>query len=66
MVKIHFPGCKLKDIDLDVCKNCIKAESRTFRMFTYLPKNVDEERGNAKFDTKKEVLSVTLPIIDDD
>ena len=27
MVKIHFPGCKLKDLDLDVRKGKIRAES---------------------------------------
>lgn len=27
VVKIHFPGCKLQDLDLDVRKRKIKAES---------------------------------------
>lgn len=30
---------------------------------TYLPLPVDHEKGNAKFDNKKEMLVVTLPIL---
>lgn len=61
-IKIHFPGCAGKDLDLDVTKNRIKAESKTLRLFTYLPVNVDKDKGSAKFDKAKEVLIVTLPI----
>jgi dynein assembly factor 6, axonemal len=63
VVKIHFPGSTMKQLELDVTKNRIKAESRTHRLFTYLPVSVDQDNGTAKFDTKKEVLTVTLPII---
>lgn len=62
VIKIHFPNSKMRDLDLDVTKNRIKAESRYHRLFTYLPVNVFHEQGNAKFDTKKEVLTITLPI----
>lgn len=65
-IKIHFPGCAMKDLDLDVTKNRIKAESKTLRLFTYLPVNVDKDKGSAKFDKAKEVLVVTLPISLDD
>lgn len=63
IVKVHVPGAKMKDLDLDVLKNRIKVTSRVYRLFTYLPVDVDESRGNAKFDSTKEVLTVTLPII---
>jgi hypothetical protein len=63
IVKVHFPGCKMKDLDLDVTKERIKVESKTLRLFTYLPVAVDKDNGNAKFDTSKEVLTVTLPIL---
>lgn len=63
VVKVHVPGAKMKDLDLDVLKNRIKVTSKVYRLFTYLPVDVDESRGNAKFDTAKEVLTVTLPII---
>ncbi len=66
MVKVHFPGCKMKDLNLDVTKNRIRAESRSLRLLTYLPRSVDHERGNAKFDSKRELLIVTLPILDDE
>lgn len=63
IVKVHFPGCKMKDLDLDVTKERIKVESKTLRLFTYLPVAVDKDNGNAKFDSAKEVLTVTLPIL---
>ena len=63
IVKIHFPGCTMKELDLDVTKNRIRAESKTLKLFTYLPVNVDHNKGNAKFDKEKAVLTCTLPII---
>ena len=66
VIKIHFPGSTMKSLDLDVTKNRISAESRTHRLFTYLPVNVYHDKGEAKFDPKKEVLTVTLPIMSDE
>jgi hypothetical protein len=63
VVKIHFPGSTMKELDLDVTKNRIMAASRTHRLFTYLPCDVDDSNGKAQFDSKKEVLTVTLPIL---
>ena len=63
IVKVHFPGCTMKELDLDVTKNRIRAESKSFKLFTYLPVNVDHDKGNAKFDKDRCVLTVTLPII---
>ena len=65
VVKVHFPNCKMRDLDLDVTRNRIKVESRSLRLFTYLPVNVFHDKGSAKFDSKKEVLTVTLPIDDE-
>lgn len=64
-IKIHFPGSSMKDLELDVTTNRIKAESKTHRLFTYLPVSVDKDKGSAKFDKDKDVLVVTLPIIED-
>lgn len=63
VVKIHFPGSTLKEVDVDVKKNRIKATSKTHRLFTYLPVDVDDANGKAAFDSAKEVLTITLPII---
>lgn len=63
VIKIHFPNATLKSLDIDVTNNRIRAESKTHRLFTYLPVNVNSDLGDAKFDSKKEVLTVTLPII---
>jgi hypothetical protein len=65
IIKIHFPNSKMKDLDLDVTKNRIKAESRHHRLFTYLPVNVYPDKGDAKFDSKKEVLTISLEIDND-
>ena len=44
---------------------CVRAWSR--KLATYLPMPVEADKGDAKFDGKKELLIVTLPIkIDDD
>ena len=56
----------MKELDLDVTRNRIKASSAKHKLFTYLPVPVESDRGVAKFDAKKQVLSVTLPIIVDD
>lgn len=66
VVKIHFPGATMKDLDLDVTRNRIKASSASLKLFTYLPVPVESDQGKAKFDSKKNVLSVTLPIILDE
>ena len=63
VIKMHFPGSKLKDLDVDVKKNRISAESKTLKLFTYLPVAVDHDNGNAQFDPVKYILTVTIPII---
>jgi len=65
VIKVHFPGSTMKDLDLDVTKNRIKAESKTHKLFTYLPVTVNSEKGKAQFDKQKELLTVTLPIVNE-
>jgi len=65
VVKVHFPGSTMKELDLEVKSNRIFAASKSLRLFTYLPVNVDETNGKAVFDIKKNLLTVTLPIIHD-
>jgi dynein assembly factor 6, axonemal len=62
-IKVHFPGSKLKDLDVDLKPNRIRAESKDLRLFTYLPVTVAADKGEAKFDSAKNVLTVTAPII---
>ena len=63
MLKVSLPETKLADIDLDVTKKSIKAESAKFRLSTFLPCVVDPDRGDAAWDATKFVLTVTLPIV---
>ena len=65
VVKVHFPGCTMRDLDLDVTRDRIKAASPHLKLFTYLPHPVRHDEGKAAFDRKTEVLTVTLPIINE-
>jgi len=62
-IKMHFPGSKLKDLDVDLKPTRIRAESKDLRLFTYLPVTVAADKGEAKFDSTKNILTVTAPII---
>ena len=53
----------MKDLDLKVEKQKIIAQSPKHRLCTYLPHEVDDQKGNAKWDGKKDRLSITLPIV---
>ena len=60
---IDLTKLKMKDLDLKVEKQKIVAQSPKHRLCTYLPHEVDDQKGNAKWDGKKDRLSITLPIV---
>jgi hypothetical protein len=62
IVKVYFPGCTMHDLDLDVTTNRVRASSKTLMLMTYLPVNVHDKKGSAKFDTQRGMLTITLPI----
>jgi hypothetical protein len=62
IVKVYFPGCTMQDLDLDVTTNRIRVSSKSLLLMTYLPVNVHDKKGNAKFDLQRGVVTVTLPI----
>ena len=66
VVKIKFPGCQGKDLDLDVNRTKLVAQSPELRLDLSLPHAVNDKDGTAKWDVEKETLSVTLPIIRED
>ena len=66
VVKAAFPGNRFKDLDLDVKKQKLVAQSPTHKLAIYLPHPVDPEEGSAKFDSDKCLLTVTLPILRDE
>ena len=47
---------------MDVTTQKLRAESPRMLLAIYLPLPVDSDRGSAKWDTKKEMLIITLPI----
>jgi PIH1 CS-like domain len=55
----------MRDLDLDVTRDRIKAESAKLKLFTYLPVAVKHKEGKASFDPKTELLTVSLPIINE-
>jgi len=63
VVRIDLPGAKSKDIKLDVTSSRLVAESQKYRLVLSLPHRVRDKEGKAKWDSKKERLSVTLPIV---
>lgn len=66
VVKVYFPKSRMEDIDLDCTKNRVRASSKHHRMFTYLPRSVNHLKGSAAFDPKTFILSITLPILEDE
>lgn len=62
LVKVTMPGAQLADVDLDVTEQRITVSSSQYKLATYLPVRVKHKEGNAKWDSAKQVLSVTLPI----
>jgi len=65
ILKVSLPEAKLADIDLDVRPTCVRISAPKHKVKVQLAERVDEQKGNAKWDAEKFVLSVTLPIIHD-
>ena len=53
----------MKEVQLDVKKQSIHVQSPDYVLNHILPYQVDKENGNAKWDSSKEELQVTLPAI---
>uniref|UniRef100_A0A7S0WQ44 PIH1D1/2/3 CS-like domain-containing protein n=1 Tax=Chlamydomonas leiostraca TaxID=1034604 RepID=A0A7S0WQ44_9CHLO len=67
VVKVQLPGVEsISELDLDVKRTYLKLNSTQYKLSIYLPHKVDEDKGKAKWDKDKRVLSVTLPIIRED
>ena len=57
-----MPTAFEQDLDLDVTTQKLRAESSRMLLAIYLPLPADSDRGSAKWDSKKDLLIVTLPI----
>jgi len=63
LLKVQLPGTKLADIDLDVRPTFVRLQAPQYKLKAYLPEQVDDQRGGAKWDASKELLTVTLPVV---
>eukprot|EP00658_Telonema_sp_P-2_P005248 TRINITY_DN11968_c0_g3_i1.p1 TRINITY_DN11968_c0_g3~~TRINITY_DN11968_c0_g3_i1.p1 ORF type:complete len:231 (-),score=79.42 TRINITY_DN11968_c0_g3_i1:88-690(-) len=67
IVTVELPGvASLEAISLDVTKNTLRVSTPTHRLAMYLPHTVDDKEGNAKWDSDKCELRLTLPIVHKD
>ncbi|DAZ93119.1 TPA: hypothetical protein N0F65_012825 [Lagenidium giganteum] len=66
VVRVECPQHTLEDIELDVKKNKLLLQSNTLKLSLYLPHPVRYQDGKARWDTDKQVLFVSLPIIRDE
>lgn len=60
IVRVRLPGEKLADCDLEVTENFLDLRTPKFRLGLHLPHPCDPDAGNAKFDSAKSELTVTL------
>ena len=64
LVKVELPGAAMKDVELDVTDDGrFTVSTGVYLLNTFLPMKVVSKQGSAKFDSKSNVLSVTLPIL---
>merc|ERR1712100_881984 len=67
VIKIKLEGVDSIDmISLDVTKNTLRMSTPTNRLALYLPREVKDKDGNAKWDSDTNELRLTLPIIHHD
>ncbi|XP_064610175.1 dynein axonemal assembly factor 6-like [Liolophura sinensis] len=63
VVKIHLPGAKIADVQLDVKTKFLDCRSSKFKLGLHLPHPVDSKSSKAQWDGKKEELCVTLRLM---
>ncbi|CEM18730.1 unnamed protein product [Vitrella brassicaformis CCMP3155] len=61
-IKIELPDTKLPDITLETLRERLIVMSPKYRLNLALPYAVKKDQGSAKWDGKKQVLKVVLPI----
>ncbi|KAK3250324.1 hypothetical protein CYMTET_40285 [Cymbomonas tetramitiformis] len=67
ILRVELPGTNsMADLDLDVQASNIRLESPIYKLAMYLPHKVNDEKGTAKWDKKKETLSIIMPIVRED
>jgi len=65
-VKVTLPGATFKTLDLNVTAKQLQVTSPQYKLSLHLPHTVNSDKGSAKWDSKRCVLSVTLPVVPED
>ena len=65
VVLVELPGTKFRDVTLDVTETVMTVRSPKFKLNLSLPRRVNSDEGNAKWDGDKFQLRVQLPVVDD-
>lgn len=65
ILKVTLPETKHADIDLDVRSTFVRLGAPKYKLKVHLGETVDENKGSAKWDGEKGLLTVTLPIVHD-
>ncbi|TNV74304.1 hypothetical protein FGO68_gene4406 [Halteria grandinella] len=63
LVEVWLPGAKVNQVQLDIQGQQIVVQSPFHVLKQFLPYPVNKDKGKAKFDSDKGILSVTLPVI---
>jgi len=67
VIKIELPDVDdMSMISLDVTKNTLRVSTPKNRLAMYLPHQVNDKDGSAKWDSDKNQLQLTLPIVHTD
>lgn len=60
ILTVEMPGEKFKNIDIKITRENLNLLSPQYKLNIPLPHRVDAQRGNAKWDSDKEKLVITL------
>uniref|UniRef100_K3WAM9 PIH1D1/2/3 CS-like domain-containing protein n=1 Tax=Globisporangium ultimum (strain ATCC 200006 / CBS 805.95 / DAOM BR144) TaxID=431595 RepID=K3WAM9_GLOUD len=66
VVRVKCPNHRQDDIELDVKRQKLLLQSSSLKLSLYLPHPVRHQDGHAKWDPKKQTLTISLPIIRDE
>eukprot|EP00293_Proteomonas_sulcata_P019540 CAMPEP_0184295424 /NCGR_PEP_ID=MMETSP1049-20130417/6260_1 /TAXON_ID=77928 /ORGANISM="Proteomonas sulcata, Strain CCMP704" /LENGTH=168 /DNA_ID=CAMNT_0026603907 /DNA_START=21 /DNA_END=527 /DNA_ORIENTATION=- len=63
IIKVDMPGTKFSTVKLDVTRTEFLVQAPKYLLALPLSESVNPDKGNAKWDSDKDVLEVILPIV---